>query len=193
MMCRLISELHIRLSNFIEYSASLKHSLEFWLPLMVKLFNPLQPIYIFSNTPVEDSALPTFYLFPGATVLYKNREHSISSVGNGGVYFGDQFVSIRDKSLSINPSMFQNNFFTWANSLQVGELIDVCSVDTNKEWTIGIVESTTIENDILVSLSVVVEKIMGFDTDLLVENGSPFHTVIITDLSHRSIGRPFLR
>ena len=158
---------------------------------MVKILNPLQPVYIYSNVQVNDSILSMFYLFPGATVLYKEKEYVITYIGNGGLSIADQIVKINDRHLSVPPYLFQENFYMWANSLQVGELVDICSEDLHHEWSLGIVESIKTENGLVVSLSVIVEQADDCQDGHV---GMDIHAqvVVITEVNHRSVSRPFL-
>ena len=79
----------------------------------------------------------------------------------------------------------------WVNSLQVGELVDICSEDLHHEWSLGIIESIKTENGLVVSLSVIVEQADDCQ-DGNVGMDIHSHVVVITEVNHRSVSRPFL-
>lgn len=191
---RVIEGLEIELGRFIKYSIVETNSTPFWIPILLELLNPLQPVYVSTVNQLSKEELRTFYVFPSAVVLYKDEEYAVQSIKDGKL----ELLSSSGKAITtsmnhyhfrITNDIFLKNYTKWVNSLQVNELVDVCCADTQSMWRIGVIHSIKFNKGYFRSMTVIIDQ----NANTIFENDSPTIMVTLTKANPNCLSAPFTR
>lgn len=193
-MFRVIEGLEIELGRFIKYSIDETASTPFWIPLLLELLNPLQPVYLSTVKPLSKEELRRFYLFPSAVVLYKDEECVVQSVTDGKLELLSSSgkvvnTSVNNYHFQITSNVFSKNYTKWVNSLQVNELVDVCCEDTQNHWRIGVIHSITFKKGYFRSMTVIIDQ----NANKIFEGDSPTIMITLTKASLSCLSAPFTK